>query len=106
MLTSYREAVCWLARNEGGLLVVTEERARLVDVLHHRNEGLSLQAAHALTNDSHRALWFDTQADGGRSRLSLNAEGARYHRRLVERKQCRCPKKMEGRSHADEGREG
>jgi hypothetical protein len=90
MLKSYREAVCWLARTEGGVLVVTVERARLVDQVHYHNEGLSLQAAHALTNDQRRALWFDTEADGSRIRMRLNADGEMYHRQLVARRECAC----------------
>jgi hypothetical protein len=92
MLKSYREALCWMARTEGCVLVVTPTLARLVDVLHHHNEGLSLQAAHALTSDRRRASWFDTEADGGRSRLTLNAAGLMYHRQLVEVGRCTCPR--------------
>lgn len=90
LLKSYREAVCWMSRTEGGVLVVTPERARLVDQVNFRNEGLSLQAAHALTNDPRRARWFDTRLEDGRSRLTLNSEGEMYHRQLVARRECTC----------------
>lgn len=92
MLKSYREAVCWLARTRGGVLVVTTEMARLVDVEHSHGEGLSLQAAHALMNEPRRARWFDTELDGARTRMRLNTEGVMYHRQLIAKKECSCPK--------------
>lgn len=90
MLKSYREAVCWLARTRGGVLVVTTERARLVDVKHYHGEGLSLQAANALTDDPRRSCWFDMEQDGERRRLRLNAEGEAYHLKLVAQRKCLC----------------
>lgn len=92
MVKSYREAVCWLARTKGGVLVVTEERARLVDVGRNHGEGLSLQAAHALTNVPRRTFWFDARRESGRLRLSLNAAGETYHRQLVAGGKCSCPR--------------
>lgn len=91
MLKSYCEAVCWLARTKGGVLVVTAERARLVDVERNHGEGLSLQAARALTTHPRRARWFNSQADGDRSRMRLNSEGEMFHRQLVARQECSCP---------------
>lgn len=74
----------------GGVLVVTPTLARLVDVEHNHGEGLSLQAAHALTNNPRRARWFDAREDGSRRRLTLNTEGVNYHRQLVARRECTC----------------
>ena len=98
MLKSYREAVCWLARTKAGVLVVTPERARLVDVEHSYGEGLSLHAAHALMNEPRRARWFDTEPDGTRTRMRLNTEGEMFHRQLVARKECSCPRTRGGES--------
>jgi hypothetical protein len=92
VLKRYVEAVCWLARTEGGVLVVTADYARLVDGAHSHNEGLSLRAAGALTNDPRRARCFDIESEGGRRRMSLNSEGEMYHRQLVARKECSCPR--------------
>lgn len=92
MLKSYREAICWLARTKGSVLVITSERARLVDVEHFHGEGLSLQAAHALTNDLGRCCWFDSRRAGDRLLMSLNEAGEMFHRHLVAKKKCTCPR--------------
>lgn len=90
MLKSYVEAVCWMSRHSGAVLVVSTDRARLVDQQSKHCEGLSLSAARALTNDPRRARWFITEPDGSRSRMRLNAEGETYHRQLVARRKCLC----------------
>lgn len=96
MLKRYAEAVCWMARHEGAVLVVTATSARLVDELHHHNEGLSRQASAALAGDPHRARWFTVEEDGARKRLRLNADGVMFHSQLVGQKKCSCPSKPKG----------
>lgn len=90
MLKSYVEAVCWMSRHSGAVLVVSIDRARLVDQQSKYCEGLSLSAARALTNNPRRARWFTTEPDGERSRMRLNAEGETYHRQLVAGRKCPC----------------
>lgn len=106
MLKSCDETVCWLARTKG-VLVITTAMARLVDVGRNHGEGLSLQAARALTNDPKRAAWFDARREGGRLRLSLNPQGETYHRQLIDVGKCICPHGR-GRSAGDglRGEEG
>lgn len=88
MLKSYVEAVCWMARHADAVLVITAERARLVDRQSNYCEGLSLTAARALTNNQRRARWFTTEGAGGR--MHLNTEGEMYHRELVAKRLCSC----------------
>jgi hypothetical protein len=90
MLGSYREAVCWMSRHEGAVLVVSATHARLVDV-HHHNDGLNQRAAGALLNNRRRARWFTTETDGALRLLRLNRDGELFHRQLVASRQCSCP---------------
>lgn len=90
MLKSYAEAVCWMFRHAGAVLVVSTDRARLVDERSKHCEGLSLSAARALTNVPRRARWFTAEPDGERTRMRLNAEGETYHRQLVGGRKCLC----------------
>ncbi len=92
MLKSYVEAVCWMSRREGAVLVVTESYARLVD-RNHDNDGLNLRAAHALINDVSRLSWFTFETNGERRILRLGDGGFEYHRQLVARRRCVCPRR-------------
>lgn len=88
VLKSYVEAVCWMARHADAVLVITAERARLVDRQSNHCEGLSLSAARALTNNQRRARWFTTEGASGR--MHLNTAGEMYHRELVAKRLCSC----------------
>jgi hypothetical protein len=91
MLKSYVEAVCWLTRHEGAVLVVTPHMARVVDV-HHHADGVNNNAARALQQPQ-RILWFEVETDaraGERKLFRLNERGAAYHQRLVARRKCAC----------------
>ena len=90
MLKSRDETVCWLASHPGAVLAVGEMIARVVDPDHH-SDGVTMKTAHALMAPPH-AAWFDVEPDGRRKRLRLNAAGAVYHAKLVEKRRCRCPR--------------
>lgn len=94
MLRSYREAVCWLATHDNAVLAISASLARLVDT-HHNADGLSHSAASALMSPQ-RQLWFTVEPGERRMVLRLNDEGRAYHRRLVARRQCKCPPPRKG----------
>lgn len=89
MLLSYREAVCWLFRHEGSVLVLSADHARLVAGT-RAAEGLRRTAALALTMVASRRRWFDVEAGAGRPVLKLNGAGRKYHERLVDSSRCAC----------------
>lgn len=100
MLKGFRDAVCWLIRHKEGLLVITEDRARLVDGTREA-AGLSRTAALALTRVPSRRLWFEVEQRGQRQLMRLNDAGAQFHQGLVARKQCVCPRKAAGRGREE-----
>jgi hypothetical protein len=99
VLKNWREAVCWLHRHEGSVLVVGVVVARLVEP-RHRNEGLAYSSARSLLSPA-RARWFEEESPVGHHRVfRLNAAGEAHHRRLVERRECVCPAPRGGESRA------
>lgn len=103
MLKSYVEAVCWLARHDDAVLVVSEYFARVVDT-HARADGVHMKAAQALLAPR-RVIWFDVKVEGSRRRMRLNAAGETYHRRLAAARQCACPRTQAGANGGGEKEE-
>ena len=95
MLKAYREAVCWLARHQGAVLVITTDSARLVDGTREA-AGLSKTAALALTRVPSRRRWFEVEQRGPRDLMRLNEAGTQFHLQLVARKKCVCPRPAKG----------
>ena len=90
MLNSRDLTVCWLMRHEGAVLVVGEQMARVLDS-NYQADSVSMQAALSLLAPE-RIIWFDVEVKSGRKLLRIAAGGEAYHRRLVEKKKCSCPR--------------